>query len=383
MEKSNIRVGFPIGAVFFGSLVGPSMVSGVYSKVYLAPYGAWAFVFALFFPIISGTIIGFSAGLVRRRKVYDYNSFCHELYGKYSKICTPLMELYMLMAQLLTMAAVVSMGGTMFNSVFGTPTFVGSMILAVICLLLVLWGAGLIRRVSSAMCVLLVICFLFLAGNSTWNKWDVFSGMMSSWYLPEEANLGYGVWRAILFGFSGACNGMVLCSVMQDVKTKGHATATGVWSTILTIIVLFLEVLLILPYIPEVLTSEVPTMWVITNYLITQIPWIEAVYYVTMILALITSGVPCLQAMIARITKLVPASFLEGKDMLKRFVFGACFIIIVVIISRLGLTTIVSRGYSALGFVGIPLIFVPTCILLPIKWRREKAAQAEAEAAQA
>lgn len=377
MEKSNFKVGFPIGAVFFGSLVGPSMVSGVYSKVYLAPYGAWAFVFALFFPIISGTIIGFSAGLVRRKKVYDYNSFCHELYGKYSRVCTPLMEIYMLMAQLLTMAAVVSMGGTMFNSILGLPTFAGSMILAVACLILVLWGAGLIRRASSAMCVLLVACFLFLAGYCTMTEWDSFAFIMSNWYLPEDANLGSGLWNAILFGFSGACNGMVLCSLMQDVKTRGHAVATGVWSMILTTIVLFLEVLLILPYIPGVLSSEMPTMWVIENHLLQRIPWVKTVYYITMILALITSGVPCLQAMIARIDKLIPGNFLEGKEKLKRLVYGAGFIAVVVVISRLGLTTIVSKGYSSLGFVGILLVFLPTCVLLPIHWHKEKAAATE------
>ncbi len=281
----------------------------------------------------------------------------------------------MLMAQLLTMAAVVSMGGTMFNSILGIPAFAGSMLLAIACLVLVLWGAGLIRRISSAMCVLLVVCFLFLAGYSTWTKWDTFATIMRTWYLPEEVSLGYGLWRAVLFGFSGVCNGMVLCSVMQDVKTRGHTVAAGVWSTVLTTIVLFLEVLLILPYIPEVLASEVPTMWVISNYLIAKTPWIEVIYYITMILALITSGVPCLQAMIARINKFVPESFLQGKEIIKRFVLGACFITVVVIISRLGLTTIVSKGYSFLGFVGIPLIFLPTCILLPIRWHRKHSAE--------
>ena len=64
MKTSAFKVGFPIGAVFFGSLVGPSMVSGIYSKVYLVPYGMWGFVFALFFPFISSIIIGFSAEFI-------------------------------------------------------------------------------------------------------------------------------------------------------------------------------------------------------------------------------------------------------------------------------------------------------------------------------
>lgn len=372
MKESDFKVGFPIGAVFFGSLVGPSMVAGIYSKVYLVPYGAWSFVFSLTFPIISGIIIGFSAGLVRRNEVYDYNSFCRVLYGKYSKFCTPLMEIYMLMAQLLTMAAVTSMGGTILNTVLGWPTLLGSIVLAVMCLMLVLWGAGLIRKVSSGMCVLLVVCFIFLAGYSTMSKWDTFSAIMSTWYVPADADMGHGVWMAVLFGFSGACNGMVLCAVMQKVKTRGHAAATGLWSFILTAIALFLEVLLILPYVPEVMTSDVPTMWVIENYLVEKLPWLPVVYYITMIFALVTSGVPCLQAMISRIGKLIPEETFSGRDMLKRAIIGGSFIIVVIIISRLGLTTIVSKGYSALGFVGIPLIFIPTCIILPIRWRRER-----------
>ncbi len=67
-KKSNFVVGFPIGAVFFGSLVGPSMVSGIYSKVYLAPYGAWAFVFALFFQLFRVLLLGSPPGSFAGKK---------------------------------------------------------------------------------------------------------------------------------------------------------------------------------------------------------------------------------------------------------------------------------------------------------------------------
>lgn len=371
MKSSNFKVGFPIGAVFFGSLVGPSMVSGIYSKVYLVPYGAWAFLFALTFPLISGTIIGFSAELVRRNRVYDYNSFCRVLYGKYSVVCTPLMEIYMLMAQILTLSAVISMGGTFMNQIAGWDTLAGSLLLGIICLLLVLWGAAIVRGAASVICVLLFIGFAVLALYAAYVRWDVLSEIISTWHVPAEADMGYGVWRAILFGFSGACNGMVLCALMQKVETRSHAVSTGFWCFLLTAGVLMLEVLVILPYIPEVLLADVPTMWIIQQYLVANFSWLPGIYFTVMFFALVSSGVPANQAMIARISKIVPRKGILNNDVVLRALIGIVFLVVVMAISRMGLTAIVSRGYSALGFIGIPLIAIPTCILMPIKWAKE------------
>lgn len=372
MKSSGSKVGFPIGAVFFGSLVGPSMVSGIYSKVYLVPYGMWGFVFSLFFPLICGTIIGFSAELVRRNKVYDYNSFCRVLYGRLSFICTPIMEVYMLMAQVLTLASVVTMGGSMLHSLFGIPNLLGTLILAAICLLLVLWGAELVRKAASIMCIVLVIGFSFLAIFAVQIRWDTFSLMISSWYIPEEANLTMGLWNAVLFGFSGACNGMVLCSLMQKVEAKRHSFFTGLWSFLLSSFVLFMEVLVILPYIPDVLLSEIPTLWIIDHWLVAKLSWLPMLYHIIMFFALITSGVPANQAIITRAQKILPQRGILKHDMVSKAVVGVCFLIIVLLVSRLGLTTIVSKGYSSLGAIGIPLIAIPTCIIMPVKWYMEK-----------
>ena len=49
MEKkqSSFFVAFPVSSVYFGALVGPSMVSGAFAAVYFAPYGAWGLILPL------------------------------------------------------------------------------------------------------------------------------------------------------------------------------------------------------------------------------------------------------------------------------------------------------------------------------------------------
>ncbi|MDR1710540.1 MAG: hypothetical protein LBR58_01550 [Propionibacteriaceae bacterium] len=378
MKTSALRVGFPIGAVFFGSLVGPSMISGIYSKVYLVPYGTWAFVFMFSFPLISGAIIGFSAELARREHVYDYNSFSKALYGKASIVCTPLMEIYMLMAQILTLGAVMSMGGTFMQQIAGWEPIFGSLFLGLLCLTLVLKGAGLIRGASSVMCVILAVGFGLLAGYAAWDHRDALANIVSTGYMLPEADLGNGIYMAILFGFSGACNGMVLCALMQKVQTKVHAVSVGFWCFLLTLLVLTLEVLVILPYIPEVMASDVPTMYIIQTFLVEKLPWLPGLYFFVMFFALVTSGVPAYQAMIARVAKLLPKQGVLSRPLVQRIGIGLVFLGVVLAIAQLGLTTIVSRGYSALGFVGILLIALPTCVLMPIKWVRQARSAAQA-----
>jgi hypothetical protein len=373
------KVGFPLGAVFFGSLVGPSMISGIFSKVYLVPYGGWAWLFAFAFPLITGVVIGFSAELVRRNETYDYNSFCKVLYGRFSVVCTPVMELYMLMAQILTLSAVVSMGGTFMNQILGWPSVWGALFLGLLCLGLVLKGAGLIRQLASVFCLILAAGFALLSAYAAWDHRAQLAEIMQTGYMLPDASLGNGVWMAIMWGFSGSVNGMVLCALMQKVKTRTHAVGTGVWCFLLTLTVILLEVLVILPYIPGVMESDVPTMWIITTFLVERLPWLPGLYFFIMFFALVTSGVPAYQAMIARGSKVLPKQGWLARPLAQRLIVGFTFLGVVLLVSRLGLTAIVSKGYTSLGVVGIPLIAVPTVILMPIVWARQKRARAEVE----
>lgn len=372
MKHSSFKVGFPIGAVFFGMLVGPSMVSGIFSKVYFVPYGMWGYIFAMLYPLVVGSIIGFSAELARRNQAYDYNSFCHALYGKASPICTPIMEVYMLMNQIVSLAAVATMGGSMCNTLFGWPNMAGCLVLGLICLVLVLWGAELIRKLSSWLCVVLIIGFIVLTLLVIKVKADTFVSMINSWYVPATADLGYGFWKACLFAFCGAGNGMVLCAVMQKVKTKKDSLVTGLCTIILVAFILLVEVSLILPYMPGIMESEIPTLYIINKFLIRSMPWLPAVYYIIMVLALVTSGVPTNQAMIARVEKIIPKKGILQYEKVVKALIGIVFLAIVLLVSTLGLTTIVNKGYSFLGYIAMPLIVFPTFVLLPLKWHRDK-----------
>ena len=106
---TSFKKAFPVSAVWFGALVGPSMISGAFASVYFAPYGK----FGLILPFISmgtASIIMFFGMLgVCHFKVYDYSSYARKLYGKFSPILAPLLEIYIILDMMMGVRAVISM----------------------------------------------------------------------------------------------------------------------------------------------------------------------------------------------------------------------------------------------------------------------------------
>lgn len=374
-QPTSIGIAFPISSVFFGALVGPSMVTGIFSTVYFAPYGAWSVFLTLGYTAVTALVVAFGAEFARRNQVYEYNGYCKKLYGRFSKICVPIVEIYMILSMVLTVGSVTAMGSTFFEELTGMPNILGAIIMALICMVLVLWGAKIVRTASSIMTIILVVGFIALFACCVGVRVDRIGEIFSTWYVPEGANLGVGVFNAITFGFSGCCNALVLCAVEQKVSKKRHSVAVGLCCLVLNTLVFVIDVLMVLPYCPEAITNAVPTLGIINNYLVNYFHWMPAVYYIIMFFALVTSGVPATLSVTARVGKIMPKHSPWTNEKFRNAVIGAVFMVIVILVSRLGLSTIVSKGYTFLGYIGIPLLFIPIVIIMPIRWHLEKKKQ--------
>ncbi|MFV0412822.1 MAG: hypothetical protein ACK5L3_06050 [Oscillospiraceae bacterium] len=368
-KKSALKIAFPISSVWFAALVGPSMVSGIFSTAYYAPYGVWGLVLPCLTFAIACFIITMGAEVVRKHKVYNYSSFAKVIYGKLAKVFSPLLEVYMVIAMIVSGSAVVAMGSTLLNELVGAPKLVGAIAMALICMALVLWGEELVRKSSVVISAFMIGGLALLAFYSISSRADILQNMLSSWYVPEGAVLGPGIMGAMALGFSNSCNALVLSSVEQTVTRRRHSVAIGITSFVMNVGVFAITTLLLLPYTPEVLAEQVPTLFIIKNYLAAKVPWLPTVYMLTMFVALMDSSQ--LHAVVSRTMGLYPnKGIFKGNTRLKTILTGIIYFAISILISFLGLRTIVGKGYSLLGYVAIPLIAVPICIVMPLKGLR-------------
>lgn len=381
--KQDLRVAFPISSVWFGALVGPSMVSGVYAAVYFAPYGAWGVALSYFSMIGICLVVALAANIVRKNKTYDYASFASVIYGKLNKFLLPLLDLFMILAMVVGGSAVISMSGTLLSGLTGLPAIVGALIMAAAGILLDLWGAKIVRFSSTVMTPILIGGFLLLTGLGIFSRTEQLGAVLSNWS-TAGISLGSGVWGAILLGFSNL--GMVtsLCSVEQKVQTASQGVWVAVCSLLLNGTAFALTTLLLLPYCPEVLSAGVPTTYIIDNFIGANHPWIGALYSIVMFFALLSSSAPQLHAVSARVLKFFPEAPSAKVKKTRRLAIGVVYMALCVGISFLGLFTIVSKGYSLLAKLGMPLIVLPIviyCIRAIVRKKKGAAEPAQAEAA--
>lgn len=360
MEKINtaFRNAFPVSAVWFGALVGPSMVSGTYAAVYFAPYGVWGIVLSYLSMTGICLIVGLAANIVQKNHTYEYAHFARVIYGKLCPYLLPVLDLFMILAMVVGGSAVISMAGVFFHDLFGISALWGALIMAVMGILLDMWGARLVRMSSTAMTLLLIVGFVALTATGISMKSGNLMASLSDWSL-QGISLHAGIKGAILLGFSNLGMATSLCSVEQNIKSRTDCAAIALCSLILNGSAFALGTLFLLPYCPEVLKAEVTSTYIIERYIAKTHPWIRSAYLLIMFFALLSSSAPQLHAVSSRVLKFFPSSHSQQKEKSYNLIIGIIYMAFCIAISSLGLYTIVSKGYSMLAKLGIPLIAFP------------------------
>lgn len=371
--KECLEVAFPISSVWFGALVGPSMVSGVFAIVYFSPYGMWGILLPFVSMGVACFIVGFGLLGIKEWKIDNYSDYGKRLYGKYSKYLSPLLEIYLILAMLVGGSSVIAMGGIFFHDLISVPEFVGQILMAIISSVLVLWGAELVRRSSVFMTIVLLVGFSLLIVLSCYSSYDNLVEKIMTWYVPEGITFWQGVTPAIALGLSNACNALTLSSVGQRLRTNSDVILTILISFIINSMMFVGCVIFLLPYIPAVLTKEVPNLFVLQQYLTKSYSWLPMVYNIVMLFGLASSGVPQLNAVAYRVINFYPNTGIFKKNVCRNICTSILYMIICIMIATCGLQTIISKGYSILGYLAIPLIVIPICIFMPIRLYRENA----------
>ena len=371
-KRSSFSVAFPVASVWFGALVGPSMVSGAFAMVYFSPYGMWGLILPFVCMGVASIIVTFGLLGAKTWHIDNYYDYGKKLYGKYSRFLNPLLEVYTVLAMIIGGSSVIVMGGTFFHDLFGLAPIIGQILMAIISSVLVLWGAELVRKSSALMTIILLAGFACLIVFSCIYGQESLVDKVTNWYVPEGKTFWMGVGPAIALGLSNAVNALTLSSVAQNIKTNKDVIVTGLCAFVMNSLMFIGSALFLLPYIPEVLTADVPNLYVIRNYLVGVAPWLPTVYNIVMLLGLVSSGAPQLNAVTYRVMNLYPKKGLFNKPINCNICTAVIYMGTCIAISTFGLRAIISNGYSMLGYLAMPLIVIPLCILLPYRIIKKK-----------
>lgn len=383
--KDVFTICFPVAAVWIGGQVGPALAAGTTGKSYFAMFGSqgiWSIVLS---QVACGVLIFFGSELGRIHKCRDYKQSLQMGLGRFGQIGW-LWKIYLVLTDVLTFVALCLTSALMFNmmgqvlmEVFKCSTFVAYVICAALFILSVMWGTDVLAKLNAAITILLVVCFgmIFVIGwklNSAgalhfFNVYDTLGTTGSAAFAMCWAYIG------IQYGFSGTC-----CMFNQKFTSWKHSFWMAFVGVVICIIFLFLSVLNIWCFYPDSFNYDAPHLGIIVNYYSQIAPYMQWVYYITMVFACISTAVT---AIISLVMRWKPVVFKNSKlsDVSQQAIIAIVLMAVCIALSFLGMTTIMSKYYSKVGTLNLWRGLIPYLIIWPINYFRLGREKREALAA--
>lgn len=302
--------------------------------------------------------------------VYSYTTLSKSLYGPKLRFMVPLYDLWVFFAMVLTAASTISIGGELIASFAGVGYIAGEIILAIIIMCISIFGAEIVRKTSTVMTFAMILMMILLVIITLWKKGDDLAAVLSAdWYPPVGGrSLANGGWRIFVLTCSSCSWALGLGAVAQKMTTKKSCLVGGLSAGLLGAFAFFLMFLVVIPWVDKIYVDGAvntsPVLFIATQWL--EIPQLGTVYYILMILALISSGAPSLYVAASRIRALLFASSKSEKQNIQQIICSALFMAVVVIMASGGLTAIVSKYFQYLGYFGQICGVIPMAVVWPI-----------------
>ncbi len=330
--------------VFQGVLIGGGYGTGREIVEYFMKYGPLGGILGMFLVtlVVWSLILALTFEFSRKFRHYDYRSLLKNLLGRFWVS----FELLYILLLVIVLAVVGSASGVLLRDHLGIPYLVGVSIMLISCAFLTFKGSNLIEKFLSAWSIFIYVVYgIFLVVALL-----KFSPMI-------EKNLASGIIhsRWALGGFKyGLYNMCVIPAILfciRHIETRKEAILSGIIAALVGIIPAFLFYLGILGHYPEIITKEVPAVFVIHKM---KMPILLIVYLIMLVGTLVETGTGFIHGVNERIN----SAFQEkGKTFPKwqRPIVAVVMLLGSLALSTFGLIALIAKGY---GFISWGIFFV-------------------------
>lgn len=352
-----------IAAVWFGTHVGPGVASGKQVVSYYASFGK----LGIFTPLIAMALLGlaiyFALEYSRVNNINDFKTFTNKYFHPYEKLFSTFFEICFLVTSLLAPGLCIATSANLLQQYFGLNVWAGTALMVLVSVILVIYGAGLVKAASTGLTVgILAILALIVtlgvrAGSQTiaqnWNNTSF-----------TDFPLLSGVWIAITYagfqstGIIGNC-----ISVSDGLSSRSDSAKSAILGTILNGLMLASIVLVNYGFQPESFKSLLPNFYIVQQL---RIPVLETVYVLFVLMASLSTIITFAFSLVVRFGK----KEILVKNIKKERNINLLIVLVMltldVIVSTFGIASIINIGYKYLGYFSIFVVMFPF-ILIGVK----------------
>lgn len=376
-NKYFTSVSLGTAAVWFSTHCGAGFASGTQELQYFANHG-W---FGPLMPLISMAIVAFTfyVGIesARQTNTWNYDGWSKLATEPFGKFFSVMMDIGIVITAISATAASIASGANLIAQTFNIPTFVGSIIMFAVVIIICIFGASIVRKNAIIMTVgiLVIIAIILIMGlvkfmpnivdlfnqgyvNPEASKWDITGNSNTT----VKGSLGNAfLWALTYAGFQVTAIGGIASS-FSGATCKKESKGAMITGYVINAIMLVGICFLIFSGMPEVYNDPeaklLPTVWVV-NHLDSKI--LEIIYPILLFLALITTAVGFAFGIVERVN---PYIFKNRENRtLPKAIIAIVFLLIAYAISNLGLMWVVQVAYKYLGIYNWIFVIIPLWIL--------------------
>lgn len=366
-QKSMIPAYVGIAAVWFGTHVGPGVASGKQVVSYYASYGK----LGIFTPIIAMALLGlaiyFALEYSRVNGIHDFKSFTNKFFHPYEKLFSNFFELCFLLTSLLAPGLCIATSARLMEQFFGLNVWGGTVLMVLMSVLLVIYGANLVKAASTGLTVgILVILATIVTMGIKAGSGTIAQNWSNSSF--TDFPLLSGVWIAISYagfqstGIIGNC-----ISVSDGLSSRKDSIKAAVLGTSLNALMLVSIVLVNYAFQPESINSLLPNYYIVQQF---GIPVFETAYVIFVIMASLSTIITFAFSLVVRFGKKELLIKKIKNEKYRSLLIVSVMLILDVIVSTFGIAQIINIGYKYLGYFSIFVVMFPF-ILIGIKKTNE------------
>lgn len=359
LTKSRIgRIIIP--AIVFQSVsIGGGFSTGREVVEYVAKYGALGSVSILTYvtalAICGALIYEFS----RQFNLYDYKSLMKNLiwHG------WPIFEFVYILLAIVIIAVVASAGGNLMNQILGVPLFAANVLLIGFIFFVLYFGRGAIERFSVYGTTFIYAAYVTMFGYVLVNNGGEALNVLSSGSTAyvDDPKLFAAIKSALIYAGYSLIGFIPPLFLIDRMESRSEAVISGVLSAVMLAIPLVLSYLSLLAYYPNenVMGASVPWLAMLDP------PILLVLYGLAIGWTLTESGVGFVHSITERIDENIKESnhqFFANRDgltSLQRGSVGLLILLSAILLSRMGIISLVSQIYPILAVLFAAVLVLP------------------------
>lgn len=360
------------GVLLQSVLIGGGYATGREIYSYGAKFGAMGWISGLTIGIGFALFTFLTFEICRIYKVYDYKNYIRQVIGP----LWPVMDILTVLIAIVLIAVMAAATGSIFEQV-GLPNILGSVVIVFLCWLLNFKGSKVIEKFESVGTVLLyggyILFTIIVLVKKGGNIPQVFAAMDTS-AVGGSVTLPLCIWTGILYvAYNINAIPMGMFSLTRQTKRK-ETLVSGIIAGLLMVIPWFLSYFAMMCFYGDtsIVGADVATPWMEMIKAVNGGPVLLGLFSLVMGWTLVETATGCIHMIIDRFDVALAERGNAKMSDRKRGLITVATLIAALLLSRIGVVTLIEKGYSYLSYGFILFYLLPTLIIGGYKILRHK-----------